>query len=44
MSLGAHGPSYVHRENILLNLLMEGLEKLTYPEVLKALAQEDNKP
>ena len=42
---------YVHRESIPLSLLREGLEKLTYPEVAKALelskataTKEHNKP
>ena len=40
---GVHGQMYVHRENMPLSLLRDGLEKLTYPEVAKALAQEEGK-
>jgi hypothetical protein len=36
---GVHGQVYVHRDNIPLSLLREGLEKLRYEEVVKALAQ-----
>jgi hypothetical protein len=34
---GVHGQTYVHRETIPLSLLREGLEKLKYDEVVKAL-------
>jgi integrase len=33
-----NGSVYTHRENIPLSLLREGLERLTYPDVVKALA------
>ena len=32
-----HGQVYVHRESMPLSLLREGLEKLRYEEVVKAL-------
>ncbi len=35
---GVHGQVYVHRENIPLSLLREGLENLRYEEVVKTLA------
>jgi len=34
---GVHGQVYVHRESIPLSLLCEGLERLRYEEVVKAL-------
>ena len=40
---GVHGQVYVHRESVSLSLLREGLEKLTYPGVVMALAQEEGK-
>jgi integrase len=32
-----HGQVYVHRENLPLSLLRDGLERLKYEEVVKAL-------
>lgn len=32
-----HGQVYVHRDKLPLSLLREGLERLTYPDVVKAL-------
>jgi len=40
---GVQGQVYVHRENMPLSLLRGRLENLTYPEVAKALAQEEGK-
>lgn len=34
---GVHGQVYVHRNNIPLSLLRDGLEKLRYDEVVKVL-------
>lgn len=34
---GVHSQVYVHRDNIPLSLLRDGLERLAYPEVVKAL-------
>lgn len=34
---GVHGQVYVHRENIPLTLLLDGLERLRYEEVVERL-------
>lgn len=34
---GVHGKVYVHRENIKLSVLLEGMNRLRYDDVVKAL-------
>jgi integrase len=41
---GVHGQVYVHRDNIPLSLLQDGLEKLRYEGVLTALTKEARRP
>lgn len=37
---GVHGQVYVHRESIPLSLLREGLERLTYPDIVEMLTKK----
>ena len=38
---GVHSQVYVHRDNMQLSMLRDGLEKLRYDEVVKGLAPND---